>query len=533
MGRGWLALALCLLVFPPSVGAQPVVRVRAETRLEVASTYEQGQTSIHGTLRDDTGAPLPEREISVTSRGEVVTFLTLRTDAAGNFSTPIGAAVTSAELRFEGEPFLMTSAATVQVNDLRAHVTLRVEAPGGGHLSLDEPAHALTVLAESDRGGDGLRITLSDELGRLLAAGTTDRDSRWSLRLPSSELGSMGAGRLVVRSAADERRAIAQTEVPVVRSRATELELTGATLTESGVQVHGALRTAERALERRAVSVLVDGVLAATALTDPEGNVDIVVPSEGLPAADFSVSLRFDSDAPWLLTSESAALTLRRPSNGWLFPALTVLSIVIAFAISRWPTIRARRPHAVTAATAGVILQKAARRADVTRIDGLVVRAGTATPLPAVQLRIQGTPVTTTDESGAFSKELSPGHQELTFDAPGYEPLTERLALPHRGEWSGAMVRLRNRRDLANDLMLEAFAPRIPREDWGACTNRELFSKARERGTGSVELLTLVDAVEALVYAQAPPGAEDLARIQELARASRPRSVDVGRTDSL
>ncbi len=519
----WLALALGLAA-PARTVAQPVVRVRAETRLEVASEVSPEGVLIHGTLRDDAGAPLPDRTISATLRGEGGSdYIQLHTDAAGEFATRVPAGVQLAELRFETEAFLMSSAATLHVDARRAHVTLHVEA-GTGQLSLDEPEHVLTISAESEQGGAGLSLTLSNELGELLAAGVTDASARWTVTLHSSELGSTGVGRLIVRSTADDRRAVAQTEVPIVRSRTTTLTLTDASPIDGGLHVEGSLNTAERPLERRAISVLVNDELAATVLTDLNGHIDAIVAAEGLPNDTYRVALRFDSDAPWLVGSVSNMAIVERSARRWALPLLALFSALVAFALLRWRKVTSAEAELDSAAMAeaGVKLQKAALRATETRVEVSVVRAGTATPLPLARVATNERELAVTDDLGSVAATLTLGTHALTFDAAGYEPLTLRLTVPHRGEWLGATVRLRSRRDIANELMLDAFAPRIPREDWGAATNRELFAKARERGVGSAELLALVDAVEALVYASTPPDSDDLARIRALARQAQP-----------
>lgn len=523
----WLALTLGYFAWANTALAQPIVRVRAETRLEVASEVAGDAVIVRGALRDDAGAPLSNRTISLTLRGEEgLEYLRLDTDASGEFATRLSVSVTSVELRFDAEEFLMSTATTLQIDARRAHVTLHVETPSGGMFSLDEPEHMLRITAESEHGGGGLHLTLSHELGQLIAAGTTDSDAQWVIRLQSSELGSAGVGRLVVRSTADERRSVAQTEVPIVRSRNTQLGLTHASLVTGGLRVQGSLRTAERSLERRAISVLVNDELAGTALTDMDGRLDLVVPPDGLPTNTYDVALRFDSDAPWLLSSTSNTIAIQRSARQWLLPALAIVSVLAVMLLARWRTIRPTSLSGTDAETAeaGVVLQKPTRWAELTTIEVMVVRAGTATGLSSVVVRLADQATATTDDRGLFSTTLAPGTHELTFDVAGYEPLTHRVTVPHRGEWSGATVRLRNRRDLANDVMLDAFAPRIPREDWGAATNRELFAKARERGAGSDELLALVDSVEALVYAGNPPGADDLARIRELARLTRPHT---------
>ena len=523
----WSALTLGYFAWANMALAQPIVRVRAETRLEVASEVAGNSVIVRGTLRDDAGAPVSNRTISLALRGEEgLEYLRLETDASGEFATRVSMLVTSVELRFEAEEFLMSSATTLQIDARRAHVTLHVETQSGGLLSLDEPQHLLTITAESEHGGDDLDLTLSQELGQLLAAGTTDSEAQWVVRVQSSELGSAGVGRLVVRSTADERRSVAQTEVPIVRSRNSQLELTHASLVTGGLRVQGSLRTAERSLERRAVSVLVNDELAGTALTDMDGRLDLIVPPDGLPANTYDVALRFDSDAPWLLSSTSNTIAIQRSTRQWLLPSLSILSVLAAILLARWRRIRPISPSGTEAATAeaGVALQKPVRWAELAKIEVTVVRAGTATRLSSVVVRLADQEIATTDDLGSFSTTLGPGTHVLTFDVAGYEPLTHRMTVPHRGEWSGATVRLRNRRDLANDVMLDAFAPRVPREDWGAATNRELFAKARDRGAGSDELLALVDAVEALVYANNPPGADDLARIRELARLTRPHT---------
>lgn len=532
-----IALVACALGPPCEVAlGQPMVRVRAETRIELDVRRDGDELVFRGVLRDDAGEPVARRAISVMVRPEGDTTLaSLRpiTDASGRFDARIAAAPATyvVEASFETEPDLVGSSARIVLDRLRAHVVLVVEIAGGSRLSLDEPEHEIRVSASSAAGGQALEVAISDEIGTPVAHGTTDGAGRLVVRVPSASLGPAAAGRLVVRSEGDDTRSPAQTEVPLVRYRATSIRwLDAESDLREGTTLRGRLETATGPLERRAVGVFVDGRHVTTRLTGPDGELVVPLDPSQARGSEVEVVARFEADAPWLASAVSAPRRLAVVAQGpRALPYLVLGSAILAGAVALWlrqrPTSEApgtprRSPPGVHQARATSL------RAQLRGIDGIVVQAGSERPVPGAEI-VCGPLSTKTSSDGRFSLEVPDGTFVLTAEAAGHETARHRVTSPHRGEWRGLVVRLESRRDLASRLVLEVLGPLVPHDVLAIATDRELLRAAR---TGQrAEVVALVDAAEALVYGEAPPQAIDLERVRAL--AARARAV-TARVDS-
>jgi hypothetical protein len=531
-----LGIALPLpsaLAIASRAGAQPLVRVRAETRIELAPRGEVDRLWVEGALRDDLGAPLPGRSVRLEIRegslhGAVRTRVDVTTGIDGRFSSvfsmPPGHFVVVA--RFDGDEHLERADVFREILLDREHVRLDVEIEGGPTLDLDRPEHRITVRAHSDVGGADLTVVVTEN-GRELARGTTGAEGTARFVLRSADLGPPSAARLVVRSTADAHRADAQTEVPIVRFRATALTLeSSASRLGPGetARLSGELRTRTGPLERRAVGLWAGDRHLATALTDGHGRFAVSLRWEDLRALDGPIVARFDADAPWWGSSVSPAVTLvidPPDAPPWRWIAVSIAITAIAFALAgRWR--RVTSSGRVTLPIPAPPIELAPRRslrADVRRVAGRAVAARSETAIAGAAIRArQGDTViaeASSDGSGAFSLSLPAGVYTLEFEARGYELARHRVVMPHRGEWSAIVVRLRSLRDLAWE-PLQPIAVRVMAnpDGWGVWTGRELERAARARAPAARSLSALIAAIERACYDREPPSADDLAQIR-------------------
>lgn len=537
------AIGLVLSAIALQVGsahAQPRVQVRAETRIELRPRRDGDHQIIEGALRDDLGAPMSDRELQISVHEGGPTGVrrdtrVVRTERDGSFSAifelPLGSWWVRAE--FEGDEHHRPHPAVVrQVVLDRAHVRLDVEIAGGPTLDLDRPEHRMRIVAASDAGGAGLRVSVSEN-DQPLAHGTTNADGVLDVVLRTRDLGrTPSATRLVVRSESDAHRADAQTEVPIVRHRGTTLTL-DADRSEvaqgEAVRLSGSLRTSEGPLPRKAVGLWVGDRHLTTVLTGDDGGYGATLGWDELGALDGSVVARFESDAPWWGASESTPVPLRVETPGatpwpWILVSVALSGIAFALAGRRR---RASVPGPAELPVSAPPLELAERRSllpDSVEIGGRVVDARRDLPIEGATVRVRradgSTTEVTTDAQGRFAISLSAGVHAMEIAARGFEPSRHRAALPHRGEWSAIVVRLRSLRELAW-APLEAIAARLmPGADpAGAWTARDLEGAARARPPVPSALPSLVRAVERAAYAEEAPGAEDLESIRAGARA--------------
>ncbi|MBX7193972.1 MAG: carboxypeptidase-like regulatory domain-containing protein [Sandaracinaceae bacterium] len=529
-----LALLILGATAPSAVRADHTVHVRAETRIEL-DVQRDARLAIRGVLRDDAGAVLGDRRVRVTVRAADGATLELPTTTSieGVFQldtpAPPGTSVVTAS--FAGELDLEPSTVRAVVDERLAHVVLLLEIEGGPRLSLDRPTHTLRVRAQSGAGGAGLAIRLHNEVGTEIATGTSGEDGSLLLELPSRLLGPPASGRLIARSEADPRRAAAQTELPIVRYRETSLAWADAEteLTES-TTLRARLTSTAGPLERRAIGFFVGDVHVATRLTDNEGSAAVPVPlAFARGGEEVVVQARFDSDAPWLADSESPPRTLHvRTARRWT-PYLAAASALVFGSLLWWlrrrpirGDVEQRASRVPGVALAAPIVARASLRA----VSGTVLHASTAEPIGDATVRCAGSQTVTTG-AGRFSLDLAEGLHPLEVEAAGYEPQRQRISIPHRGEWTGVVIRLESRRDVAGRLLLEILALVLPGEVATTATDRELLAMARKRGAGWPDLEELVQAVEEIVYGDAPPDASALRRVRDLSQRVRTKLTRV------
>lgn len=517
--------------------AQPVVVVRAETRIELRIERVPEHVRIRATLRDDRGDPLPDRAMAITVRSDGILRgrSVERTNEAGHMQMDLALPPGSyhVEAAYDGE----ASYDRVRVGQLidleRAHVRLSISAQRQERLDrmdLDQAEHTLRVSAESPEGGSGLSVELSNELHEPLAAGVTGADGSVLLTLRSEALGPPAAGRLVVHTPGDERRARAQTEVLVVRFRSTALTLSSsAGRIEAGdpLLVEGELRTSDAPLARKAIGIFAGEVHLETVLTDADGHFSRTIElaeNEG----DVQLQAVFESDAPWRPEARSEPIVVRVEPRGstplpWLLVPVGLCAIALLVLGSR-----GRRAHTAAEPSESLIpsppgiVEGAVGTGRTARHDigGVVLDADESQTLPAARVELRAgldTIATTSDDAGRFSlHDVPEGRWALRVACDGYEPRETTFAVPHRGALSSLEVRLRSLRQLAlrrYQPLADALAP--ARRWWAFWTPRELADRASASVRRDVDAVTL--AVEEAVYASAAP---EERRIDEIGHRS-------------
>lgn len=534
-----LAASTLLIAVPRGAAAQPIVRVRAETRIELRVQRTEHGAILQGTLRDDRGDPLPDRAVSLRVRGadgrRVVARAEGRTDEAGRVeaSFELERGEYRIEADYDGED-RYRGVRVEQTLDLeREHVRLGMSLDGEGRLDrldLDQPSHAFRVRADSPLGGSGLEVVLRNELRQELAQGTTNAEGVARFVVSSDALGPPAAGRLVVRTAGDARRAAAQTEVLVVRFRSTTLTLAGEPehVTAGGsVRVEGRLATSAGPLPRKAIGIFAGEEHLATVLTDDEGRFSRELE---LRADEGPVDLqaRFASDAPWRPAAQSEPLRIRVEASGatpwqWLLVSVAVcfLLVVLLSRRDRGKATTSPAEEQEAPPEPGIVAARATSRvATVTTIGGVVFDADDRRAIGGARVRLQsdgGARDAETDSRGEFEIEgIDHGAWTLRIEAPGYETSETSLAVPHRGQWSDVRVGLRSLRQLALARyrpLAEALAP--SRRWWAFWTPRELADRASAAVRDDV--VDVTDDVERAAYAEAPPRSEDVDAIGDRA----------------
>lgn len=533
---GVLLLVAAAAAVGTHAGAQPQVRIRAETRLELRTDAEGSHLVVHGHLRDDLGEPLADQPVVI--RIEPATGAgglgprTVHTGASGEFELKLpqheGLDRVSAE--FPGDAAHDPTEARRPVDPSRADVRLQIQAPNGDRLDLADREHEVSVWATSPAGGGGLRIELRDELERLLATGTTDSAGRARFVVPSEVLGAAGAGRLEARTAGDDTRNPARTEVPVVRERRSRLTLE-ARPDDEGVVLEGTLRDAAGPLPGRAVGTFAEGGRhLATVLTDEKGRFRHRLDPSDLAADPQVVRARFESDAAGRPSSASPPVTVpARPERGpvwpWLLVPMAATALLLLLTTRRRPAPSAVARHPAAARPAGVDVgkgqQRAATRTDLggqvrDNRDGRAVPGAMVTLVPAAQDAPRSVPVSSTGRFGAHA--LPAGRWSLRVEAEGYAPLEATFEVPHCGEWSNTVARMDSYRALVLRpfrTVAERWLPSLPQ--WSTSTNRELSDRVRARGAGP-GFERLAESVERVYYGAAPPTRDDLQAIERRAQ---------------
>lgn len=534
-----LALGSLLSVAPASSRAQPTVRVRAETRIELGTSRDEHGVRVRGVLRDDLGAPLPGRSVTLRIEPHGTPSLTqvhpLRTDAEGAFGVPLELGLGRYHLRarYDGSGSHERAEVGRDLDLERADVRLRLAVADGGQLDLDRREHSIEVRARvSGDGGSAarLRLRLEDERGRALAEGLTDDAGHVRFVVASADLGPPGAGRIRALSSSDEERAEAMTEIPVVRFRATRLTL-GASTDEvfdgDRLRLDGQLTDSHGPLDERAVGLYAGDEHLATLLTDGDGRfgheLEIVDQPEG---TRLRFVARFQSDAPGRTSSESPA-TVVEVSGAARVPWASLLLPMVLCALLLWwlsrraPTLAPR--HTSPPAPPPIGLEAATRRGrrpERHDVSGRVLDHRDDEPIADAMVTLVGgaeaRPIPV-DDTGRFEAEALPaGRWTVRVQARGYRPSEAPIDVPHRGEWTDTRVRLQSLRALAlapfRRVVLRSLSSR---RMWPVWTNREAVDEADVSLRDRHRLADATVLVEEACYGAEPPTQSDIDAIEQ------------------
>jgi hypothetical protein len=520
-----------------------LVRVRGESRIEIGVVHTEFGISISGALRDELGIPLADRPLAVEAIPDSAPHepwsADINTDDAGRFSLEINDSDRNYHLlaTFPGDANHRGVRVERDVERTRDDVRLELKLDDGARIDLDRDTFVVHVVAESDAGGDGLVMQLTDEANRKLAQGITRPDGRLDLQVKTALLGPPGAGLLRIESTRDEHRAEAQTEARIVRGRSVTLTLDPeARVFEAGspLVVEGDARTRVAARAHVPVGLFENGEHVETVITDErghfearlwlatkEGSVRLTARSEGdaasaYPAAETSVTLRATQAEPlpiaWL-----AAASLLAALGLWSAARLR----------ARGPDERpSHEPHEPRNEPQ-VLPRKPQGRRDRHRIHGRVhdLRddAGVAfAKLSLVHEHPEGSCVLAADDHGRFASPiLPPGRVRLRVESPGFVTAEFELLIPHRGEWTSFAVRLESLRERALSPFRRLALKILPSSRaWGVWTTREAREwMSRRVPDRRADLGQLTLDVERACYGEQPPTEAQVVAIEKRARA--------------
>ena len=516
--------------------AEPTLRVRAETRLEMGATATASGVEVQLTLRDDLGASIAHASVELSLRGPEDTGPTrvVRTGDDGRFVATLRAPANVTEIiaHYPGDATYAATEAQRSIDPAQSDTRLDLSLPGGTDLDLDRAVHPFRVHASSAAGAAGLHLEIFDELDRSLARGVTDGEGDFQGALAASTLGPPGAGRLRARSAGDARRADAQVELPVIRTRRISLTLTlqPRKVEEDGeIRLTGRLFDSAGGLGRRAVGIFGAGAHWGSRLTDEVGNYDLRLPVPADTHGRLVVEARYESEGPGRPDAVSAPTRLTveaHTSWAWLSLALPLAALLLLVVWGTRPR-RARNGRRRVAPVEGtpasvVVAGKAqGRRRQFNILAGRVEDSRDGRPLANASVRVRrGDEVVAesrSSDSGGFQHaDLPRATLTLEVDAPGYELSTAAIVVPHRGEWSQTKVRLRSLRWR----VAEAFEP-VAAEILGsaerAATHTHREAAALSVGSLAPEVNDLAQAVERVAYGADVP---ERVHAQELAERS-------------
>lgn len=535
------AAAFGLLCFVcVAVHAQPSIRVRSATRVQLFADPGQDSVSLRGALLDDLGNGLPERSVQLRidhALGADSEWQAIRTAADGSFglTLPVASGRQNVFVRFGGESLYAATETTVPIDLMKGTVALRFMSPAGTPFDLDEVQQLIAVRASSASGAAGLEITLSNEQHTILGRSRTADDGVARFTSPSDALGPPGAGRLVATIAEDEKHSAAHAEIDVLRFLRTQVQLHATIDSARALLVaNGQLRDRRGGLARKALGLYDGPHRIATVMTDARGlfrHSAPIVADSAEPTRTLRLQAHFASDAAWSGSSRSRIVVLElprtAPPNALWAAAPLALCCVVFWMVARLSRRSAPRPDARPAVgvhPGSTVTGELARSIDCHVRD---VRTNQAVPRAHCTLQADnGERIElTTDGRGHFrSAELSDGRWRLDVGASGYSTVSETFTIPHRGSWTNVHADLESRRDAS----IKAYKPVALRmleapELWGKLTPREMLRGAIRSGRATGEFASLTEQIEQATYAKDDPTPEDLASIERSADSMRSR----------
>ncbi len=543
---------LCLLCLATTVTAraEPLVRVRAESRIELGVAHLALGMSVSGALRDELGTPLSQRPLALEARtldgtGEPWRVV-VETDENGRFGLEVASADRDYRLlaTFAGDATHRGVRVERKVERARADVRLELRLPQGNAIDLDAPTFSVHSVAESDAGGDGIAMRLLDETGREIASGVTDGQGKLALEVPTRGLGAPGAGLVRIESLRDARHAEAQTEARVVRRRAVFVSLSetaGPHEAGSPLRVSGKVRTGGGPRAGVPVGLFAPTKHLETVVTNAQGQFEGELWIDAAPGP-LAITARTEADATGAYAISEARVLLTivpaRPlPTPWVLGALGACCLVwvIVSQLRKEGAPGEGPPIEGDAPGASIRPARPQGRRDRFRLHGRALDARNDAPIIGARIaliheRPEACCILATDGLGRFtSPVLLTGRARLSVEATGYVATETEVEIPHRGEWSGFAVRLDSLRARAllpyRRLVLRVLPSA---RAWGIWTTREAREWLSDRSPGEhAALSALTLQVEQACYASEPPTESDVLAIEEGALALQNR-IDRG-----
>ncbi|MFM2417951.1 MAG: hypothetical protein RL385_2674 [Pseudomonadota bacterium] len=540
VGCAWVLALTCSAAL-----AEPVVRIRADSRIELGVTHLDVGMSITGALRDELGHGLASRTLALSAipldSPDTPFETTVRTNQGGEFSLEIADANHDYRLlaSFEGDVGHRGVRVERSVERARADVRLELRVAAGSVLDLDTREVTLAAIAESDAGGADITLRLSDETGAELARAQSNSQGHAHFVVPTERFGPPGTGLLRVESLRDERHAEAQTEARIIRSRKIRVDLQ----TERGrievgneLAIDGSVRTNAGPCPNLPVGLFLGAEHVRTVMTGEDGHFEARLSVEGVPRGT-AVSARVEADPSGAHNAAEAlrpiAVIAPEPLPLTWVLGLIGGAVALALGVARFRRARHALEHMPTALVAPSGVTRPSEGGARYVLSGVVTDT-MGTPIPGARVEIthiqQGLRwEALADARGQFvSPLLRKGILAVRGVAPGYSGAELQFSIPHRGDGEGMTIRLDNLRARVMRAFKAAVEARLPfPKAFSVWTPREIRSfLAQRRPDQRLPLNELSRDVERATYGAAPPTEQEVLLIEERAAALLASAVE-------
>ncbi len=550
-----LLIAIATLLSPLARADEPVLHVRARTRIDLQSVVRvPGGLMIRGALFDNAlEEPIPGRVVAIAVDGPNGFYRYAEpTSDDGSFRwrvpLPLGRYVL--RLAAGGDEEYAPAPVLERTIDVERRSPVLTLLTPENISSREEKLDAVVEIREPDEETNGAAselpiVVLVD--GRVMARGAT-RAGRLDFELPVHELGKPGARvTLSARFDGDALRNPAQASRTIRVTTPTTLTLTStgeSASVDEEVAFSGRLSddagpipAAIIELSRRTLSPIGAPHTVATVLTDVDGRYRAQVRASDLGSGRVAIEARFGALGGYREPSRSSALELTIHSASlhanpiYLVPPLLTALALLGLAVARrrpWrelaTRLRARvaRPAPLSGFSEGrTRLLRTLRPANDFGLTGQVCDSANGQPIEGATLVVNiggQNRSALTDGNGQFSLEALPaGTLAVAVAAVGYVSERFHRTVPHRGELRGArvlLVPILSRIFAAYDSAAQPLAPAPCLT--GLWTPRELLEHVRGRRLVTDDLAQLTAVVEAHCYGPLIPDVEALAEVERL-----------------
>lgn len=423
--------------------AEPTIEIRARAVLEVhGSRTDEGEVRIRAVLSDDVGAPIRAARIALAGRlsgASCGATIPCVTDASGACGAVLrGCAADGVAARYEGTSEIDGSEVTGPVIDRGAEPRVGVVVDGGPSIDLDARTVRVRVTMEGIASIPA-RIALSDELGRTFLQRATTATTELALDVPPREFGPPGLGSVVATVRFEDGSSATGRAMIARRSRSR------LSLVRSGDELVARLADGAGPVSGAIVGLTIDASPAGNARTGDDGSARF-----SFAASDRrrTAQATFHSNDGSRTDATSPRVVLAAVSPPYLRLLLPFVSLAILGVFVRRRTrddVRASLPTPPRIEAPEV--EAAAPSSLLPTHDDLGIRVlarEDGTPLVGATAAFEdGSLVLTADERGVLRIDGAPrGNHRIVVGAGGRIPETIRVRIPHRGEWSAALVRL-------------------------------------------------------------------------------------------